>query len=284
MLALFDYICRCKTGSELYGALKIKNQIKQHLDDQNIGVPCTAVYGPCQRCWIYDCNVGEEYCPLCNSILEHSQGHNLVFQDITLIWYDFDLFPTSIEKILPEDHIGFIPLNYRSGLIMCMRSSIQNWLRSLTLKYGSLIKGLLQIFPTMGQGNIVGMGDILSTAKSQSKSLQFNNLWVRFYPEAWQLLDTKRREELGILTFEISDFISLIEKSKIYKEVIPNRFRNDIFELITKQDIDSESYYWGKLKRSLNKKAIDLIDSWKLKNWDKNKVELLYELSNYTTY
>ena len=190
---------------------------------------------------------------------------------------------STLEDFLPKNVIGHIDLDYRSGLIMCYRKDIQSWLQDLVLFYGESLKGMLEIFPTMGQGSIIGMGDILSTAKHEASSLSYNKMWIRFYPESWQLLETKKRHDNGILTFSLSEFIAFIEKANVFKEIIPYRFRSDIYDLIVNSNIKSESYYWGKLKRSLNKKSIDLIDSWQLKAWNKEQLEILYELSNYST-
>ena len=125
------------------------------------------------------------------------------------------------------------------------------------------------------------MGDILSRAIHQESVVQPNKLWIRFFSEAWQLLEAKKRDEQGILTFSASDFIAFIDKSKIYSDIIPYRFRSDIYELLTSTKIENKSYYWGKVQKSLSKKAIDLIDAWQLRSWDSLQVQTLYSLLQY---
>ena len=110
MLAPFEYICRCSTGSELYAALQLKDVIKAKLDHQNLSIPYSGMYSPCSRCWIYDPIIDQEYCPLCQKINDMNSDHGLILQEFTLVWAYFPKPKWTGEPILPKSTLGFFRL------------------------------------------------------------------------------------------------------------------------------------------------------------------------------
>ena len=105
-------------------------------------------------------------------------------------------------------------------LLVMYRKRLRPWLRELILYHGAQLKGLLQILPTVGSGQEMGMGDVLCRAIHHEANFPMNQLRVRFYAAPGQLLGAHKREREGLLTFEASDFLNLLEMVSVFRRLL----------------------------------------------------------------
>ena len=143
------------------------------------------------------------------------------------------------------------------------------------------MKGLFQIFPTTGSGEKILMGDILCRAIYYEANLPRDQMYVRFFSNPYQLIKPHLRDELGLLTFEISEFLSLLEMSEVFRHLILPAEQKEIWELASINEPEERQFYWGRLFGRLDSTARDMLAGWNIRNWPKEQIKLLYELFNY---
>lgn len=282
MLRPFDIIRRVNTGTELVAALRLLPQITDWLDELDLGQPYSGCFGPCTRCWIYPQQNDSELCQICAAITVSKEGlHELVSQ-LVVIWgysttpcWDFAKGP-----LLPDNTIGHYMPDPEHFFILAPKKNIKAWLQSLALQYGEQFKGLLQLVPTMGKGERLCMGDVISRAVHQETVKLHDACWVRFFPQAWQILEAKKLDEKGQLTYQLSDFIDFMEGARVFHTVLPRRSRDMLHELLTGK-IENVAFYWGRFLRNVDQQTRDLIDAWQLRTWSIPKIDTLYQLREY---
>ena len=87
------------------------------------------------------------------------------------------------------------------------RRELKPWIQELILYHGPDLKGLVQIFPTVGSRAKDNMGDILCRAVHHEARFALDQLRVRFYSAPYQVLAPHVRDQKGVLTFEIAEFL-----------------------------------------------------------------------------
>ncbi len=258
--------------------------LEEHASNIELGPPYSALYGPCQRCWIYEKIDESNYCFICKKILDHVEDVREIIRDCVVILGFFKHSPweNSPMPIIPNSPLGFHQIDHQHFIIMTYKTDVKCWLQDLVLSYGTDLHGFIQLFPTMGQGQRTGMGDILSRAAHQENVYLQDKLWVRFFPQAWQVMNSKKRDEMGILTFPCHAFIDFIEAATVFKDIVPVYHRKDMHKLLTTKELRAP-FYWGRFLRTLDQKSRDLIDSWEINHWPLPKIDILYELTAYVS-
>ena len=125
------------------------------------------------------------------------------------------------------------------------------------------------------------MGDILCRSVHHEANFPMNHLRVRFYSNPHQLLKPHVRDQQGILTFEVTEFLNLLEMATVFRALLRPEEQKTLREILTIDNKVEEKFYWGRFQGNLNQKAKDMLKAWKIRQWSKNRVRLLYELTNY---
>ncbi len=319
MLSSFDWIRRSRTGAELLATLrclaleekrgaKDKEQRIENIERKveseaqlsstpSIGPPVSATKFPCQRCWTYPRMSGSDYkddpyCKFCAEILKRTPGLGRASRGSVIIWGFGNRLPEQLENERPESRHGSYALrlkpflaghvyNGNRFLLMIYRRQLRDWLRELILHEGTTLKGLIQIFPTMGLSTGIAMGDILCRAVHHEANFPLDQLRVRFYSEVHQLLQPHVRDRKGMLTFEASEFLSLMEMAMVFRKLLRPEEQKELYELLNIDNSTEEQFYWGRFSGRLSQEAKDMLNAWKIRNWPKDRVRLLYEIIKY---
>jgi len=200
-------------------------------------------------------------------------------------------FLSQIPKTLKQNNGSNIPLirsshhidNHR--FLLVLRSyNLKKWLSETLLYHGSNLKGLLFLFPTIGLNPYLTMGDALCRAIQQDSKFPMDQLRIQFFSNPKQLNMTREREDRGMLTFEASVFLSLLEMASIFRAQLRPDEQNMVREAVELKDPTEKQFYWGRLMNLLSREAKDMLAAWKFRQWPENRVELLYELINYVSF
>lgn len=280
MLTPFDWLRRCQNGTELLATLTLLHEIgapELPLASAPAEPPYGALAGPCLRCWIYPRAEDRAYCPFCASVLDEAHKNGAIIRRVLVVWGYANCIPTlDQERIL-----GHYVLDEQRFLLMLPRQAVKPWLQDLLLEAGLEMRGLLQIFPTQGAGHTIGMGDILCRAIHHEANLPRAHLWIRFYSAPYQLVNPRRRSDEGILSFEASEFLRLLDMAEIFRALLRPEQQRALHDLLAVEDVEEQAFHWGRFTRQLDQRAHDMLASWQVRHWPPNKVKLLYELIDY---
>jgi len=161
------------------------------------------------------------------------------------------------------------------------RQHLREWFQELALYDGLDLRGLIQIFPTLGQWRSLNMGDYLTWAVHHEAACSMDRLWVRFFTRHDYLINPKIEDRKGILTWTASEFLSLLEMTEAFRANIYQEDQKDLYELLILDDPTQEQFYWGRFLGRLSREAMDMLSAWKIRAWPKERVKLLYKLINY---
>jgi len=292
MLSEFDWLRRCDTGAELLATL-------QYFDEHpglppggdEIGMPHSAFGGPCRRCWIYpriSTDKGELYCQFCSEILARAEKLYQLSRRSVIIWGFVNRLPKHLTgKVAEEDPLlfGRYVHDENKFLAVMHRYRLKTWLKEIVIYYGSQIKGIFQIFPPIVYKKKLSMGDILCRASYHDVLFApTDQLMIRFYSSPLQLIRPHLRDREGMLTFQVSEFLNLMETASIYKTLLRPEEQEMVKELLNIGDPAEQRFYWGRLQGFLSQKAKDMLEAWKMRRWPKSRIQLLYELINYVEF
>ncbi len=300
MLSTFDWIRRSQTGAELLATLRVgagDEQIQIKEDDgpssheTSIGPPLSALSSPCHRCWVYPRTRWPEqadlYCPFCKDILIKARKLGAVAQRAAVIWGFVNQLPKTglVKQESPESPVlGTYLHDSKRFLLIIKQRRLRPWLQQLVLYHGTELKGLLQIFPTVGATSGICMGDVLCRAIHHESRFAMDQLRVRFYSAPYQLIRPHEREQKGILTFDASEFLSLLEMAKVFRTLVRPREQDMLYELLQLEDPTEVQFYWGRIQGLLDQEVKDMLTAWRIRQWPKTRVKLLYELTNYVVF
>jgi hypothetical protein len=169
-------------------------------------------------------------------------------------------------------------------LLMMPRRELKPWLQELVIYHGADLKGLIQILPTTGAGKGVNMGDVLCRAAYHEARFPMDQLRVRFFSAPHQILIPHARDKQGLLTFEVSEFLSVLEMAAVFRTILYPKEQEALYELLNLEDTSEEQFYWGRFMGFLTQEAKDMLNAWRIRQWPKNRIELLYELVNYVAF
>ncbi len=293
MLSTFDWIRRSESGIELLATLDVLKK-KPYLFESitQIGPPHFALNGPCQRCWVYpryfQPGKRHKYCRICAAILKHKAPFVKLSPKCAIIWGYLNDIPDTLRQEILGETSSFFVAGYihdrQSFLLILPKIKLGRWLREFVIYYGAQLRGQLQVFPTVGSGHRYTLADLLTRIIHYQSNLPMNALYVRFYPNIASILRPKEREQAGLLTFEISDFLSFLETAKIFRTIFLPHQQDELYDLLNLKKTSEEQFYWGRFVGELSKEAKDLLSAWDIRKWPKEKIQLLYELKNYAEF
>lgn len=296
MLGNFDWLRRSRNGAELLAALLYLTEdpdyferIKWSLaDGGHPGPPPTALTRPCSRCWIYPRASGRECCPFCQTILERSRGLGALSRQSLVVWGFVNWLPRPLRSetgFQDARILGAYVHDANHFLVMIRRLELQPYLQEIALYHGSDLKGHIQIFPTVGtyRGG-TGMGDILCRAMGHDTRFPMDQLRIRFYRRPYQVWRPQALDREGLLTFEISEFLSLLEMAMVFRSVLRPDEQKVLYELLAIEDRSEEGFYWGRLLGMLNQTARDLLNAWRVRTWPRKRVQFFYEMMEYVRF
>ncbi|MBC8249136.1 MAG: hypothetical protein H8E90_05610 [Anaerolineales bacterium] len=290
MLSSFDWLRRSQTGAELLATLEyLTSRPDLFPTGDEIGPPFSALDGPCQRCWVYPRTPSsrQNYCPSCQAIVTRASRLGGISRQSIVLWG----LVNRLSKLLRmgegfSDHhvLGAYVHDENHFLLMMPRHELKPWLQELVIYHGSDLKGLIQILPTTGAGKGVDMRDVLCRAVYHEARFPMDQLRVRFFSAPHQLLKPHDRDQQGLLTFEVSEFLSLLEMAAVFRTIMRPREQASLYELLNLEDTSEEQFYWGRFMGYLTQEAKDMLNAWRIRQWPKNRIKLLYELVDYVAF
>jgi len=291
MLTPFNWLRGCRSGSELMSVMRLLHQSPDLFHNQEkIGPPFSLTVTPCQRCQFYpiaDTLTTACYCKTCKRIIAQSFRWNRISNAAIVIWGFVNYIPPQINPdnlFGRTDFYGAYIHDDCHFLMMLHRKKLAEWIRELLIYQGADIKGLIQIFPTVGNSARGNMGDILCRAVHHEARFPMDLLRVRFYSGTHQIFRPKQREEQGVLTFEISEFLNLLEMASVFRTLLNPDAQKNLLELTQLKSAKEEQFYWGRFMGFLSDEAKDMLNSWNIRQWPRIRIQLLYDLLSYVNY
>jgi hypothetical protein len=169
-------------------------------------------------------------------------------------------------------------------LLMLRHRELKPFLQELVMYHGEELKGLIQIFPTVGVSGDLSMADMLCRVIHHEAVFSRERLRVRFYAAPYQVLIPHVFDRKGILTFDISDFLSVLEMVAVFRTLLQPDEQKMLHDLLTLDDPAEAQFYWGRLMGLLNSQAKDMLSAWNIRQWPKDRIKLLYDLMDYVAY
>lgn len=291
MLSIFDWIRQSRTGAELIASLQyFQNHSSDFFQAQEaISGPISLFNRPCKRCWLYPCqnNLKILYCKTCLEIIARAKLLGYQSRQAIVVWGHVASLPKQLES-----KTGFYSSNIQGSyihdaqhfMIVMNRFKLKPWIQELLIYHGTDMKGLLQFFPTTGQSNRGSMGDIICRAIHQDSRFPMDMLRIRFFSNPYQLFTPHVREQKGLLTFEVKNFLKLLEMASIFRSLLLPEDQQILRNLTNLKNKSEEQFFWGRLTGHLSSEAKDMLNAWKFRQWSKNQITLLYELFDYVKY
>jgi len=283
MLTRFDWLRRSRTGPELLATLRFFEEAAELPTDRLVpGPPPSALASPCQRCWVYPC-AGGRYCATCQAILDQAWQYRGLMGRSAVVWGFVNRLPRPRQGGLgfsTRDLLGGYVHDDRHFLLMLPHDRLKPWLEELALYYGAELKGLLQILPTTG-GRSAPMGDMLARVVHLEAGFPPDKLRVRFYAGIEQIFHPRPFEREGVLTFEMGEFLRMLELAAVFAAVLRPDERKTLYRLLHTADAARAQFYWGRFLGTLNPQGRDMLEGWGVRDWSPHQASLLYELVDY---
>lgn len=292
MLNTFDWMRRCRSGTELLATLEYAMVDPDMLPpEEEIGPPLSAFERPCPRCWIYPGLKSETmedgYCRSCLAITSRARSLGKISRACVVAWGFVSHVPDQLqtkEGFYAEKAVATYVHDENHFLLMIGRRELKTWIQELLMYHGTDMKGLIQIFPTTGETQRGAMGEILCRAIYQEARFPMDMLRVRFFSSPFQVFSPGDRDEKGLLTFEITEFLRLLEMAEIFRSLLRPDEQQALHDLIQITDRKEEQFYWGRFVGYLSQQTKDMLNAWKIRQWPQKRVKLLYELVDYVFY
>ncbi|MBW1675423.1 MAG: hypothetical protein JRF30_01080 [Deltaproteobacteria bacterium] len=291
MLSIFDWIRRSKSGGELLATLEYFQDRSPDLfpEHKAIGPPVSLVNRPCKRCWVYPCqdNRGLGYCRTCLAIIARAESLGGQSRQAVVVWGHVNCLPKQLKSKTGfySNHIlGSYVHDAQHFLLVMDRFELKPWIQELLVYHGTDLKGLLQVFPTTGQTQRGSMEDVIGRAIHQDARFPMDLLRIRFFPNAYELFAPHVREWRGQLTFEVREFLKLLEMAFIFRSLLRPEEQRMLRNLVNISNESKEQFTWGRVTGHLTQEARDMLNAWKFRQWSQNQIILLYELIDYVEY
>jgi hypothetical protein len=289
MLSTFDWLRRSRTGAELLATLRVfAEKPKISVTEAELAAPFSALQGPCQRCLIYSrlsrAGQNDPYCKFCRTIIDRAWKLTQISRRAIVIWGFAQSLPQPIQKgkgLLNKPVLAGYIHDESHFLLILPKRELRQWLQEFVIYHSADLQGLLQIFPTMGFGAEIGMGDILCWAIHHEANWSLGRLRVQFYSAPYQVIKPEVRERRGLLTFEASEFLGLLEMAQVFRALLRPHEQKQLEELLSLNDPKEEQFYWGRFLGNLDQEAKDMLAAWRIRQWPRHRIRLLYELIDY---
>jgi hypothetical protein len=291
MLDGFDWVRRSKTGAELLATLECLEKKPELFAAQELGPAPSALRGPCQRCWIYPRKPSYKsvvvLCEACRAIVNRASELGGISRQSVVAWGYVNRLPRQLQgtQSFRNIHIfGSYIQDANHFLLLMPRKELKPFIQEVVIYHGADLKGLVQIVPTSGQQPDINMADALCRLVHHEAHFPFDRLRVRFYSAPYQVLIPHVRDEKGILTFDIAEFLSTLEMATVFRTVLRPAEQAAIRELLTLADPAQEQFYWGRLLGLISQTAKDMLSGWNIRQWSKDQIKLLYDLIEYVSF
>jgi hypothetical protein len=168
---------------------------------------------------------------------------------------------------------------------MLYQRELKPWLQELALYHGADLKGFIQIFPTVGT-RYPNMGELISRIVYNESRFPMDRLWVRFFSDLQQVFKPHLYEREGVLTFEVTDFLSTLEMATVFRTVMRPEEQRLLQKLLQMEveDVGNIQFYWGRILSHFSQEAKDMLNAWRIRQWSKAQTDLLFELVQYVTF
>ncbi len=179
--------------------------------------------------------------------------------------------------------LGAYVLDERHFLLMLTQRELRPWLQELVLRYGGELAGLIQVFPTTGARD-PGMGDLLAHVIHQEARYPLDRLRVRFFATHAQIFHPNLAEREGVLTFEIADFMNILELTSVFRSILLPDQQQELYRLLHKTEGAETQFLWGRFLGGLRPEARDMLMAFNIRRWPRSQVTLLYRLMDYVGF
>ena len=125
------------------------------------------------------------------------------------------------------------------------------------------------------------MGDVLCRAIHRDEYLPLEQLHVFFYSAPYQLVDPWPRKSKGMGSFELDEFLRLLEMAEIFRVLVWPEEQRELHELLQISDKKEAQFYWGRFLGRLEQRTKDMLTAWNMRQWPKNRIKLFYDLLDY---
>ncbi len=295
MLTAFDWLRRCQSGGELLATLELIERTTHSAASQpefqlQPAPPHAAIYGPCLRCWSYATDPdtpGSIYCPMCQAIAARAKSVGQTAKQVVGVWGFVSHLPEQVRNraVFADQRIlGAYLHSDQHFLVMIRRRALQSWLQELLLYDGLDMTGMLQIFPTVSGYSQPNMGEMICQIVHNQARFPLDRLRVRFFSAPRQVLEVHKYDKLGVINFEVADFLRMLESASVFRAVFQPDEQNALQQVLAITDVQEAQFYWGRLMGILTPRARDLLAAWKMRNWSKAQVNLFYELVEYVAF
>ncbi|HDD25163.1 MAG TPA: hypothetical protein ENF52_06985 [Chloroflexi bacterium] len=293
MLSSFDWLRRCRTGAELLATLRLLETTPDlfppsDAGTEEIGPPFSALDSPCKRCWIYPRQDSPRrlLCSTCLEIISSAAQQYHFARSAIVIWGGVDELPRRLVNRTGfyANTLGLHIVDDHHFLMMVPRWDLKPWLQELALYHGMSLRGLIQVLPVSGGKQLTSMGEVLCRAVHHEGRFTLDRLWIRFFSAPHQLLAPHTRDQMGMLTFEITDFLSLLEMASVFRTLLFPNEQDTLRQLLELEDHQEQQFYWGRFTGQLDPKAKDMLNAWGVRQWPKERIKLLYELADYVAF
>jgi len=292
----FDWIRQSQDGAELFATLryvtgdpKDEGTLRGMKDEKlhpSLGPPPSALDGPCLRCWVYPRQPGAIYCPTCQFIVAGAREAELLARRAVVIWGFVTQLPQQLQSgRAPRDPsvYGAYIHDEHHFLMLLYYRELQAWLRELALYHGGSLKGLLQICPTTRSKDF-HMGEMLCRMIYDEARFPADQLRIRFFATPHYVYHPRFYEREGVLTFEASEFLQMLDMAVVFRSVLPPHEQKILRKLLLMDDPSEAQFYWGRFLGCLTQEAKDLLNAWKIRQWSKPQIHLLYALAEYVEF
>jgi hypothetical protein len=285
MLSRFDWLRRSRTGAELLATLQyLEAHPELPSNGGELGPPPSALNGPCLRCWVYPraaTRPNARYCPTCQTILGEAWQMGTLARYAIVVWGFVNQLPKhlrSASSSRDSQILGAYVHDENHFLLVLYHLEIKPWLQELVIYHGADLKGLIQIFPTTGARD-AGMGDLLCRVVHHEARFPMDRLRVRFFSTPQQVFAAHLYDREGVLTFEVTEFLSMLEMASVFRSILHPNEQENLRKLLEMGNTTAAQFYWGRFLGSLSQEARDMLDIWRIRQWSKPRINLLYELA-----
>lgn len=286
MYSHYDWLRRSRNGAELLAALQLLEKRPEVFDPQDLGMPFSALHGPCTRCWVYARTAENgSYCVACQAILEEARRIHPFVPYAVLVWG----FVNKLPQVIRETHtvegriLGAYIHDARHFLLALYHRELQAWLQDLAIYHGFDLKGLLQIMPATG-GKDTHMGEVLVQMAHNEARFPADRLRARFFAAPHFVFHPGTLEREGVLTFNADEFLRMLDLAVVFRSVLPPHEQKILYKLLQMEDTSEAQFYWGRFWGVLTQEAKDMLNAWRIRTWSKPQIELLYELVEYVRF
>jgi hypothetical protein len=285
MLTRYDWLRRCQSGQELLATINYFKTNTHSLDKKpEIGPPFSALTGPCSRCRIYARKAPRTwYCSVCEEILKRARHLSTFAKKCVVVWGYVNRMP---KKLADTQHASpdYLFIHDDHHFIQALRSgNLKDWLQELLLYNAADLRGLWQVFPTVGSRSAVQMGEALCWAAHHEPALSRARWYIRYFVNAMSIRRAGKLDRSGLLTYQVPEFLNLLEMALVFRTLLLPHEQRQLYELLTLDEFKEEQFFWGRFLGEIDQDVKDMLSEWRIRQWPKEQVKFLYELIKYVS-